>query len=260
MQLQTNTCKKGDILPLFSPKNSQPISPLSGHQHCENTLPTWAVGTELLHAQTALFKIVGRILQPLSTHARYLPLLKAQQDMHPQNIAIDTKKHGYSLAWITLSDKGFAGLRIDESGPRIEEMLRAHMPLSHTQGFILPDDALALRALVLELSIGQGYDIICTTGGTGLTERDVTPEAIMPILDKRLHGFEQAMFLASLQITPHAMLSRAVVGSINTGFGATMCITLPGSVKAVQENLTAILPAMTHALKKLANDAGDCAR
>ncbi len=271
MQISIHPCQKGDILPLIAQKNAQNLRPhLIAHTHHGQGLPSWPVGTDLFHTEqvqaeqfqpkNALFKVVGRILQPLNPHARHLPLLMALQPLQAQTVTVSMKKHGYSLAWVTLSDKGFAGLRIDESGPCIEKILSDELSLCHIQGFILPDDALSLRTLILELSLGQGYDIICTTGGTGLTQRDVTPEAIMPLLDKRLHGFEQAMLMASLQITPNAMLSRAVVGSINTCFGSTLCINLPGSVKAVQENLAAILPALPHALSKLHNDTSDCAQ
>ncbi len=205
--------------------------------------------------------MVGRILQACDgLHARHCPLLQALQDLPEQEITLHTERTGYALAWVTLSDKGSVGLREDASGPCIGDMLREKLPLCHEQGFILPDDPLALRTLMLELSMGQGYDIICTTGGTGLTERDLTPEAMAPILDARLHGFEHAMMQESLTKTPHAMLSRAMVGIIKTNFGASLCVNLPGSVTAVQENLLPMLPALPHALKKLHGDTSDCSR
>ena len=119
---------------------------------------------------------------------------------------------------------------------------------------MLPDDAAALRALLTELALGQGYDIICTSGGTGVGPRDVSPEATLAVLDKRLPGFEQAMMQAGLDKTPTASVSRAVAGVI----GGCICINLPGSRKAVVENLAAVLPALGHALDKLHGDPADC--
>ncbi len=261
MRVQLEKCKQNDILPLaLKVKNMDSAGPsLASHMSHENvTLP---VGTTLLYNNEEFFKVVGRILQPFDdAHARHCPLLSALTDIDEQEIELNAKREGYALAWITLSDKGAAGLREDLSGPSIGQILRDNLPLCHEQGFILPDDALALRALVLELALGQGYDIICTTGGTGLTKRDVTPEAMQAILDCRLHGFEQAMMQASLEKTPNAMLSRAMVGTIKREKDACLCINLPGSVKAVQENLAAILPALPHALKKLHGDNSNCAR
>ena len=108
----------------------------------------------------------------------------------------------------------------------------------------------------LELALGQGYDLILTSGGTGLAPRDTTPEALLPIFERRLPGFEQAMMQASLAKTPTAAISRAVAGTL----GRTIVITLPGSRKAVSENLAAILPALGHALEKLHGDPSDCGK
>lgn len=163
-------------------------------------------------------------------------------------------KKASALAWVTLSDKGSKGLREDGSGPLMETMVAASMQLSCASGHIIPDDIPRLRALVLQLALRDGYDLILTSGGTGLSPRDTTPEALLPLLDRRLHGFEQAMMLKSLSVTPKGALSRAVAGSI----GSSILITLPGSSKAVKENLDAVLPALRHALDKLQGDTGDC--
>ncbi len=128
------------------------------------------------------------------------------------------------------------------------------LPLCHAQGFLLADDAPSLRALLLELALGQGYDIICTSGGTGVGPRDITPQTVAPLLDLELPGFATAMMLESLKKTPHAAISRAVCGVL----GPSIVITLPGSRKAVLENLAAVLPALPHALDKLHGDPADC--
>ena len=227
--------------------------------------------------QNAVLTVVGRLLLPrpplprapqgdgesrFSPHTWPCPLLRT---LHP--LAAGRRcftilpplpgpdgRRSWSLAWITLSDKGAAGLRHDESGSLMAELTRAGLPLHHEQGFLIPDDVNALRALVLELSLGQGYDLVLTSGGTGLSPRDATPEALLPLFDRRLPGFEQAMMTASLAKTPTAALSRAVSGTI----GKTIVLTLPGSRKAVRENLEAVLPALPHALEKLHGDPSDC--
>ena len=162
---------------------------------------------------------------------------------------------GCALAVITLSDKGFAGLREDESGPALLDRTRGELLLCHERRFLLPDEPARLRALVLELA-GQGYDLVISTGGTGLSPRDLTPEALIPVLDRRLPGFEQAMMAASLQKTPRAVLSRALAGTV----GQTLLFALPGSRRAALENLDAVLEALPHALEKLGGDMSDCGR
>jgi molybdenum cofactor synthesis domain-containing protein len=170
--------------------------------------------------------------------------------------AFTVVRQGFSLAWITLSDKGFAGMRGDESGPLIARIAEKYLPIGHAQGFLLPDDALALRALLTDLALIQGYDLIVTTGGTGLAASDRTPEATLAVIDLRLGGFETAMTSASLAKTPMAAISRAVCGAL----GESLIVNLPGSPKAVRENFAAIGPALEHALRKLQGDPTDCAR
>ncbi len=161
---------------------------------------------------------------------------------------------GLACAVVTLSDKGYAGEREDKSGPALAALLEDLSP-ARVQNFILPDDPAALRALVKKLS-GLGWGLIVTTGGTGLSPRDTTPEALIPELDRRLPGFEQVMFAEGLKHTPHAVLSRCLAGTM----GTSMVIALPGSHKAAAENLSAILPILPHALEKLNGDMRDCGR
>ncbi len=265
MRIQWQPMQEGDVLPL----SFSSLEPMPSITVQEAFLPPLPVGTRLFLDGKELFCVVGRALMPSlpthtssaqkqhggATHACYLPLLRASTSLHTaEEACVEKGRQGHALAWVTLSDKGSVGQREDKSGPLIGEMLRNTMDFCHEQGFLLPDDAAALRTLLLELSLGQGYDIICTTGGTGLGPRDVTPEAMLACIDKRLYGFEQVMMAASLQKTPHAALSRAVVGTI----GNTLCLNLPGSVKAVRENLEAILPALPHALQKIHGDSTDC--
>jgi molybdenum cofactor synthesis domain-containing protein len=120
---------------------------------------------------------------------------------------------------------------------------------------ILPDDIASIVSLLTDWSDREHLDLIVTTGGTGLTPRDVTPQATLQVLDYEIPGMAEVMRMQSLSKTPHAMLSRAVVG-VRRG---TMIINLPGSPKGARENLQAVLPALPHALAKLAGDPSDCA-
>ena len=164
------------------------------------------------------------------------------------------REQGLSLAWIALSDSGAAGLRDDASGPRIAELVAARYELSLVRGQVIPDDPAELKARLADLALVQGFDLILTTGGTGLTPRDTTPEATLAVLERRLEGLERAMTLAGLAKTPHAALSRAAAGTL----GRSIIINLPGSPKAVAENLDAILPALGHASSKLKGDPAPC--
>ncbi len=161
----------------------------------------------------------------------------------------------WSLAWITLSDKGAAGERVDSSGPLIPELVGGRLNLGQTRGYVIPDNSYLLKSLLNHLALTSGVDLIFTTGGTGVAPRDITPDVTGEVLEKRMPGFEQAMTGASLQKTPHGGISRAAAGTLDR----SLIINLPGSPKAVRENLEAVLPALEHALDKLQGDSGECA-
>ncbi len=254
MQIKTTSCSNGDILPLSHTE----LAGVQGHISTEIPLPFLKVGTRLAVQGQEVFRVVGRALLPTKNkpHAQICPMLKSLVPLDEDTLSFEVNRHGYALAWVTLSDKGFAGEREDTSGPAIAKMLGETIPLCHEQGFLLPDEGPALQTLLTELAHGHGYDLICTTGGTGLGPRDVAVEATLAVLDKRLQGFEQLMMQTSLLKTPNAVISRAVAGII----GETLCINFPGSKKAVEENLEALLAALPHALAKLAGDTSDCGR
>jgi len=156
-------------------------------------------------------------------------------------------------AIITLSDKGSKGEREDESGKTIREMITGiHALVGHYE--VLPDEKQRIIDVLSRLSDSGAIDLIITTGGTGVSARDVTPEATLAVIDCELPGMAEAMRAESLKKTPHAMISRAVAGIRKQ----TLIVNLPGSPKAVRENLEVILPALPHAIEKIKGDTRDC--
>lgn len=160
----------------------------------------------------------------------------------------------FRIGILTLSDKGSVGERVDTSGPAIAETLAGVGEISATA--LLPDEQGQIEQLLCSWCDEHGLDLILTTGGTGLSPRDFTPEATLKVIDRQVPGMAEVMRQAGLQKTPHAMLSRGVAGIR----GRTLIINLPGSEKAVRENLGAILPALPHALVTLRGSSGDCGR
>lgn len=159
----------------------------------------------------------------------------------------------FTIGVLTLSDKGVRGERKDLSGALIGEMVQGLGTVARYQ--IIPDDRETIELTLCRWADEVGLDLILTTGGTGLSPRDVTPQATMSVIDYEIPGMAEAMRAASLRKTPHAMLSRSLVG-VRAG---SLIINLPGSPKAVRENLDVLLPALPHALAKLKGDPSDCA-
>lgn len=154
---------------------------------------------------------------------------------------------------ITVSDKGSQGLRNDTSGPAITEMLKG-IGCKITEYIIIPDEEEMISKELIRLSDELDLDLIFTTGGTGFSKRDVTPEATLAVIEKQIPGIPEAMRYKSLQITPMAMLSRAVSGIRKN----SIIINLPGSSKAVRENLEVILPVLKHAVGTLRGTDVEC--
>ena len=160
----------------------------------------------------------------------------------------------YRAAIICASDRCFQGLREDTSSPIIAEMLTGQ-GYEITATVMLPDEYEALRKAMVRIADEGSADLIVTTGGTGLAPRDVTPEATAAVIDRAVPGIPEAMRAESMKITPHGMLSRGIAGIRKR----TLIINLPGSPKAVKENLSCILPALDHALLMLTGSTQDCA-
>lgn len=158
-----------------------------------------------------------------------------------------------TVAVLTMSDKGSKGEREDLSGPLIKDMLKSiDAEVKHYD--ILPDEKELIKEKLIKYS--KEVDLIITTGGTGLSPRDVTPEATLEVIDRQVLGIAEAMRSEGLKKTSRAMLSRAVTGVK----GRSLIINLPGSPKAVKENLAVILDVIPHAIEKIKGDTKECAR
>jgi len=150
---------------------------------------------------------------------------------------------------LTLSDRSSRGERADSSGPALTLLIQAE-GWSVTKQSILPDEESAIREILVNWADSAELDVILTTGGTGFSPRDVTPEATRAVIEREAPGLSEAMRAASLKITPHAMLSRIVTGIRRK----TLIINLPGSPKGAVENLQVILPVLSHAVQLLQDD------
>ncbi|MHB8896104.1 MAG: MogA/MoaB family molybdenum cofactor biosynthesis protein [Candidatus Geothermincolia bacterium] len=164
------------------------------------------------------------------------------------------EEKAHRAAVITVSDKGAAGEREDLSGKVVREILEG-AGIAVERAEIVPDEAGALSELMVEIC-DEGFDLIVTTGGTGLSPRDVTPEATLAVIEKEIPGMAEAMRAESLKVTSHAMISRAVCGLR----GTTLIINLPGSPKGASENLEVVMPAVPHALEVVGGAVSECAQ
>lgn len=156
-------------------------------------------------------------------------------------------------AILTISDKGSRGERVDESGPALASWLsQRSVEIASTE--VIPDEAEQISSRLVALADNGNFDLILTSGGTGVSPRDVTPEATLRILDREVPGFGEVMRANSLAKTPFAMISRAVAGIRRQA----LIINLPGSPKGAIENLEVVWPAVPHAVKKIQGDMADC--
>jgi molybdopterin-guanine dinucleotide biosynthesis protein MobB len=157
-------------------------------------------------------------------------------------------------AILTLSDKGARGERADASGPALEKWLSERgVQTLHTE--VIPDDAETIVVKLMGWADSGKFDLILTTGGTGVSPRDVTPDATLKVVDRVIPGFGEVMRARSLATTPHAMISRALAGIR----GGCLIINLPGSPKGAVENLEAVWEAVPHAVAKCQGDPEECA-
>jgi molybdopterin adenylyltransferase len=162
-------------------------------------------------------------------------------------LSIDGWDTSVRIGILTISDRSSRGERPDVSGPLIQEFAEARLAAEVASAAVIPDELASIRDTLAAWCDQGNLDIIFTTGGTGFASRDVTPEATRDVIEREAPGLAEAMRAASLQVTPHAMLSRTVCGIR----GRTLIVNLPGSPKAVRENLATIAPALPHAVQLL---------
>ena len=162
----------------------------------------------------------------------------------------------YTTAVITVSDKGYLGQREDTSGPNLVRIL-TEKGFEVTYTAIIPDDRDMIKAELLRCTDEKGIALVLTTGGTGFSPRDITPEAAMEVIERPTPGIPEAMRAESMRITPKGCLSRSVAGIR----GRSLIITLPGSKKASAENILAVIDPVAHGLDMLYSEgSADCAK
>lgn len=158
----------------------------------------------------------------------------------------------FRIGILTLSDKGSSGDRVDESGTLLGDLISTIGHVARYQ--VIADDKDKIVMILTSWVDDLDLDLIVTTGGTGVSPRDVTPQATAEVLEYQIPGMAEAMRAASLKITPRAMISRAVVGVRKQ----TLIVNLPGSPKAVKENFAVLQPVLAHVLAKLKGEVDDC--
>lgn len=207
------------------------------HSHCQ----IYQVMGDCIMPREGVF---ARVLKGGELHVGDSMEIQKREDVFPWQAAV-----------ITLSDKGAAGEREDKSGPAIVERL-TDSGYVVTEALLLPDDKAALKQELMRLSDQRQLDLILTTGGTGFSPQDITPEATLEVADRQAPGIAEAIRAESLKITKHAMLSRAVA----VIRGKTLIINLPGSPKACMESMDVFMDAIPHGMALLRNQVQDCAR
>lgn len=207
------------------------------------------------HSHCEIYKIMGDCIMPregVFTKVLRGGLIRPGDEVIRLPLEADRP---FTAAVITLSDKGAVGERKDESGPLIKEMMEKE-GYDVIEQLLLPDSKSVLQHHLIRLADQRQVNVIFTTGGTGFSERDITPEATIAVCDRMAPGIAEAMRAYSLNITKRAMLSRAVSGIRKK----TLIINLPGSPKAVKESLEYILPALGHGIGILRGTEGECVR
>jgi molybdopterin adenylyltransferase len=154
---------------------------------------------------------------------------------------------------ITVSDRSSQGIREDSSGPALAAML-ADAQIEVCKSLVIPDEKDQIKEAIIKYADVENFDLILTTGGTGVSPRDVTPDATLEVIDKQIPGMAEAMRHQSMNITPYAMISRAIAGIR----GRCLIVNLPGSPKGAKENLAIILPALKHSIEKIKGDDAEC--
>lgn len=165
-------------------------------------------------------------------------------------------KQSYACAILTISDKGALGKRKDTSGPGLAELLENHGSFQVVKRSMIADHKEKIKEILCQWTDDDQFDLILSTGGTGVSPRDVTPEATREIIEKEIPGISEAMRRTSVSKTPYAILSRAIAGIRKT----SLIVNLPGSREGALENLNSILAALPHAIYKIKGGEQDCGK
>ena len=206
---------------------------------------------KICHDRCAIFHQAGDCVMP--REGIFVRVLEGGDVKAGDEISLE-KRSLIHAAVLTVSDKGSRGEREDTSGDALEEALHG-LGASAVERAIVPDEADQIAVELRRWADETQVNLILTTGGTGMTTRDITPEATLAVLDRQAPGFAEAMRAGSLAKTPHAMISRAVSGIR----GKTLIVNMPGSPRACREQFAMIAPALPHAVEKLLDLGGDCA-
>lgn len=216
----------------------------------EVQLEVTQIGKEC-HAHCSIYQQTGDCIMP--REGVFAKVLKGGVIRPGDSMEIVGQNQRFRVGVVTVSDKGAAGLRQDESGPLIRQTVETG-PYLVVEQLLIPDEQPQIQQALIRLCDRTGVDLVLTTGGTGFSDRDRTPEATLAVAERIAPGIAEAIRAYSMTITKRAMLSRAV----SVIRGKTLIINLPGSPKAVAESLEYILPALDHGLSVLAGTAGDC--
>ncbi|MDY3918839.1 MAG: molybdopterin-binding protein [Candidatus Limivivens sp.] len=218
----------------------------------EVLLEVTQIGKEC-HSHCAIYQEMGECIMP--REGIFAKVLRGGKIRVGDEMETAGQNLRYRTAVVTMSDKGASGQREDLSGPLIRELVEKESYLV-TEQILIPDDRETIEKTLRELCDKKGVNLILTTGGTGFSVRDVTPEATMAVAERNAPGIAEAIRSYSLTITGRAMLSRGV----SVIRGKTLIINLPGSPKAVRESLEYILPALGHGLDILTGAASECGK
>lgn len=207
------------------------------------------------HSHCAIYKRMGECIMPREGVFAEVLQEGIIRPGDPVITCYPDENRPFQAAVITLSDKGAKGERVDESGPAAKEMLE-QAGYEVVETMILPDEPAMLKTQLMRLADGRQLDLVLTSGGTGFSLRDQTPEATMAVADRNAPGIAEAIRYKSMAVTDRAMLSRGV----SVIRKKTLIVNLPGSPKAVKESLGFILDSLDHGLKILRGSASECAR
>jgi molybdopterin adenylyltransferase len=206
------------------------------------------------HSRCAIYQKTGDCIMPrLGVFARVLQGGTVAAGDEVEVLELVPRAH-FQAVVLTISDRCSRGEAVDTAGPAVQRLLNSRLAVHIYATHTIPDELDQIAGRLEHYSDGHSIDLIVTAGGTGFAPRDVTPEAVTRVIHRPTPGLDEAMRRASLELTPTAMLSRAVSGIRNH----TLIVSLPGSERGAVENLQAILPALEHGLAKLCGDPSDC--